>query len=125
MARRTVEDCIEKVPNQFELVLLASGRAKSLEAGADAMVAREGDKNPVIALREIGQGVLDLAVLKDGVIASMQKYAKTTEVGSDADELKEVESELSGEMVNPEDALYADNEFIASESFQVVEGTEA
>ena len=125
MARRTVEDCIKQIPNQFELVLLAAGRAKSLEAGADPVIAREGDKNPVVALREIGQGVLDLAVLKDGVVASMQKYAKTTEVGSDADELKEVESELSGETVNPEDALYADNEFIESEAFQVVEGTEA
>ena len=125
MARRTVEDCIKQIPNQFELVLLAAGRAKSLEAGADPVIAREGDKNPVVALREIGQGVLDLAVLKDGVIASMQKYAKTTEVGSDADELKEVESELSGETPNPEDALYADNEFIESEAFQVVEGTEA
>lgn len=125
MARRTVEDCIKMVPNQFELVLLASGRAKSLEAGADAIVPREGDKNPVIALREIGQGALDLNVLKEGVIASMQKYAKTTEVGSDADELKEVESELSGENINPEDVLYADNEFVESESFQVVEGTEA
>lgn len=125
MARRTVEDCIKQIPNQFELVLLAAGRAKSLEAGADPVIAREGDKNPVVALREIGQGVLDLAVLKDGVIASMQKYAKTTEVGSDADELKEVESELSGETQNPEDTLYADSEFIESESFQVVEGTEA
>ena len=123
MARRTVEDCIKRVPNHFELVLLASGRAKSLEAGADPMVAREGDKNPVVALREIGQDAVDLKLLREGVVASLQRYAVATEGDSDAEELKEVESELAG--ITTEDALYADNEFVESESFQVVEGTDA
>ncbi len=123
MARRTVEDCIQRVPNHFELVLLASGRAKSLDAGADPVVDREGDKNPVVALREIGQDAVDLKLLHEGVVASMQRYAAPTEADNDAEELKEVESELAGAL--QEDALYADNEFVESESFQVIEGTDA
>ncbi len=123
MARRTVEDCIEKVPNHFELVLLAAGRAKSLEAGADAMVEEEGDKNPVIALREIGQGAVNLNLLREGVVGSLQRYAVATESENDAEELREVDAELAGIAV--EDALYADNEFVESEAFQVVEGADA
>ena len=123
MARRTVEDCIARVPNHFELVLLAAGRSKSLEAGADPMVAREGDKNPVVALREIGQDAVDLNLLHDGVVASLQRYAKPTEADSDEQELKEVESELAG--VTTGDRLYADSEFVDAESFQVVEGSDA
>jgi len=123
MARRTVEDCMQRVPNHFELVLLASGRSKSLDAGADPMVAREGDKNPVVALREIGQDAVDLKLLHDGVVASLQQYAKPTEADSDEQELKEVEAELAG--VTTEDMLYTDREFVDAESFQVVEGTEA
>ena len=123
MARRTVEDCMQRIPNHFELVLLAAGRAKSLDAGADPMVPKEGDKNPVVALREIGQDAVNLKLLHDGVVSSLQRYAVATEADSDAEELKEVESELSG--ASMEDALYADNEFVESESFQVVEGTEA
>lgn len=123
MARRTVEDCMQKIPNHFELVLLAAGRAKSLDAGADPMVPPEGDKNPVVALREIGQDAVNLKLLHEGVVSSLQRYAVATEADSDAEELKEVESELSGTAM--EDALYADNEFVESESFQVVEGTEA
>lgn len=122
MARRTVEDCMQKVPNHFELVLLAAGRSKSLDAGADPMVAREGDKNPVVALREIGQDAVDLKLLHDGVVASLQRYAKPTEADSDEQELKEVEAELAG--VTTEDMLYSDNEIGDAESFQVVEGTE-
>ena len=122
MARRTVEDCMQRVPNHFELVLLAAGRSKSLEAGADPMVPREGDKNPVIALREIGQDAVDLKLLHEGVVASLQRYAKATEADSDEQELKEVEAELAG--VTTGDELYADNEFVDAESFQVVEGTE-
>ena len=71
MARRTVEDCTQRVPNHFELVLLAAGRAKSLDAGADPMVPREGDKNPVVALREIGQDAVDLKLLHDGVVTPL------------------------------------------------------
>ena len=58
MARVTVEDCIEKVPNRFELVLLAARRAREISAGASLTVPRDNDKNPVIALREISEETL-------------------------------------------------------------------
>ena len=123
MARRTVEDCMQRVPNHFELVLLAAGRSKSLDAGADPMVSPDGDKNPVVALREIGQDAVDLKLLHEGVVSSLQQYAKPTEADSDEQELKEVEAELAG--VTTEDMLYTDREFVDAESFQVVEGTDA
>ena len=58
MARVTVEDCIEKVDNRFDLVLMASHRARAISSGAPLAVARDNDKNPVVALREIGDGKL-------------------------------------------------------------------
>jgi DNA-directed RNA polymerase subunit omega len=66
MARVTVEDCIEKVPNRFNLVLLAAHRARAISAGSQIMVDRDNDKNPVVALREIADDVVDADDLKDG-----------------------------------------------------------
>ena len=59
MARVTVEDCIDKVDNRFDLVLMASHRARAISSGAPISVQRDNDKNPVVALREIGDGKLD------------------------------------------------------------------
>lgn len=116
MARVTVEDCVKKVPNRFDLVLLAAGRAKALTSGAPLTVERDNDKNTVVALREIEEGSIDLKTIKDNVVASLQKYAKPIEGADDAVELKEVEAEI-----NSEAPLYADTEFIDSDSFQVVD----
>ncbi len=60
MARVTVEDCVEKVPNRFELVLLAAQRARNLSRGEELTLDRDNDKNPVVALREIADETLDL-----------------------------------------------------------------
>ncbi|MEX2649964.1 MAG: DNA-directed RNA polymerase subunit omega [Alphaproteobacteria bacterium] len=79
MARLTVEDCIVRVPNRFELVMLSSQRARDLSAGATALLERENDKNPVIALREIAEGVVDLASLKAGLIHGMQRHLEVDE----------------------------------------------
>ncbi len=73
MARVTVEDCIEKVENRFELVLLASHRARLLAAGAPLTVDRDRDKNPVVALREIAEENVTPDHLRESVIGSMQK----------------------------------------------------
>lgn len=73
MARVTVEDCVEKVPNRFDLVLLASHRARVLTSGATLMVDRDKDKNPVVALREIADGGLDTEVLREDLVVSLQK----------------------------------------------------
>ena len=79
MARVTVEDCIEKVDNRFELVLLAAHRARLLAAGATLTVPRDNDKNPVVALREIGDGMIRPDDLKEEYIHSLQKYVEVDE----------------------------------------------
>lgn len=79
MARVTVEDCIDKVENRFELVLLASHRARMIAGGAALTVDRDRDKNPVVALREIADTRLAPADLKEELIHSLQKYVEVDE----------------------------------------------
>ena len=73
MARVTVEDCIEKVSNKFELVILAAERAKNISSGSPLTVDRDNDKNPVIALREIATDTIDVDALRLSQIISLQK----------------------------------------------------
>jgi len=84
MARVTVEDCIEKVPNRFELVLLASHRARSISQGAPLTVDRDNDKNPVVALREIADETVNSGDLHEDLIHSMQKLVEIDEPEPDA-----------------------------------------
>ena len=84
MARVTVEDCIEKVPNRFELVLLASHRARSISQGAPLTVDRDNDKNPVVALREIADETVDSGDLHEDLVHSMQKLVEVDEPEPDA-----------------------------------------
>ena len=84
MARVTVEDCVVKIPNRFELVLLAGQRARDLSAGAAETVERENDKNPVIALREIADETIDLEELHDALIFGLQKYVEVDEPEDDS-----------------------------------------
>jgi len=79
MARVTVEDCVDKVENRFELVLIASHRARGIAAGAPTMVDRDNDKNPVIALREIAESALVPEDLKEDFIQSLQKQVEVDE----------------------------------------------
>jgi DNA-directed RNA polymerase subunit omega len=79
MARVTVEDCIDKIDNRFELVLLAAHRARLLASGAQPLVKRDNDKNPVIALREIADEQLSPGDLKEEFIHSMQKFVEVDE----------------------------------------------
>lgn len=79
MARVTVEDCIDKVDNRFELVLLAGHRARQISQGAQITVERNNDKNPVIALREIADEILSPADLKEDLIHSLQKHVEVDE----------------------------------------------
>ena len=65
MARVTVEDCIEKIPNRFRLVLMAAHRARNISAGSELTIDRDNDKNPVVALREIADETLDMDALKE------------------------------------------------------------
>jgi DNA-directed RNA polymerase subunit omega len=79
MARVTVEDCIDKVDNRFELVLLASHRARLISAGAPLTIDRDRDKNPVVALREIADETIAPDDLKEQLIHSLQKYVEVDE----------------------------------------------
>ncbi len=84
MARVTVEDCIIKVPNRFELVLLAGKRARDLSSGTTETVERENDKNPVVALREIAEETISLEELNDALIFGLQKYVEVDEPEDDS-----------------------------------------
>jgi DNA-directed RNA polymerase subunit omega len=79
MARVTVEDCIDKVENRFELVLLASHRARLISQGASITIDRDNDKNPVVALREIADEMLSPDDLKEDLIHSLQKHVEVDE----------------------------------------------
>ena len=72
MARVTVEDCIEEIPNRFELVLMAAHRARMIREGSPLTVNRDNDKDPVVALREIADTSVDLKVVKESFVSSLQ-----------------------------------------------------
>jgi DNA-directed RNA polymerase subunit omega len=84
MARVTVEDCIDKVDNRFELVLLAGHRARQISQGQPITIERDNDKNPVVALREIADETLSPGDLKEDLIHSLQKHVEVDEPEADA-----------------------------------------
>jgi DNA-directed RNA polymerase subunit omega len=92
MARVTVEDCVVKVPNRFELVLLAAPRAREITSGAPLSLDRDDDKNPVVALREIAETTVALDHLKDSLVRGMQKHVEMDE----PEEAPELEQTLFG-----------------------------
>ena len=73
MARVTVEDCVDKIPNRFDLVLLAAERARSISGGAELTIDRDRDKNPVVALREIAEETVRPVILMENLVQSLQK----------------------------------------------------
>jgi DNA-directed RNA polymerase subunit omega len=85
MARVTVEDCVLKVPNRFELVLLAAQRARDVAAGAQITLERDNDKNPVVALREIADETIPLDALQNSLIKGMQKHVEIDEPEEDTE----------------------------------------
>lgn len=87
MARVTVEDCVDKVPNRFELVLLAGHRARQISSGGEITVSRDNDKNPVVALREIAEETLSPGDLEEDLIHSLQKQVEVDEPEGDADDI--------------------------------------
>ncbi|WP_274424264.1 DNA-directed RNA polymerase subunit omega [Chelativorans sp. YIM 93263] len=87
MARVTVEDCIDKVENRFDLVLLAGHRARQVSQGEQITVDRDNDKNPVVALREIAEETLSPGDLKEDLIHSLQKHVEVDEPEPDLPEL--------------------------------------
>jgi DNA-directed RNA polymerase subunit omega len=94
MARVTVEDCIIRIPNRFELVMMAAQRARNISAGSQLTVDRDRDKNPVVALREIADSTIGLDELEDSLIQSQQKYAAREDQDEDVPEFDALEGEL-------------------------------
>lgn len=85
MARVTVEDCVDKVPNRFELVLLAGQRARQISSGASLTVDRDNDKNPVVALREIAEETITPADLREALVHGLQKHVEVDEPEEESD----------------------------------------
>ena len=79
MARVTIEDCIDKIHNRFELVLLAGQRARAISSGAPITVDRDNDKNPVVSLREIAEETVQPDRLREDLLASLQRYSRSEE----------------------------------------------
>jgi len=89
MARVTVEDCVLKVDNRFELIVLASHRGREITAGAELTLPRDNDKNPVVSLREIAEETIVVEDLKEDMIVSMQNQIMDDEVSAKTDEESE------------------------------------
>ena len=104
MARVTVEDCVEKVPNRFALVLLSAHRARGISAGAALLVDRDNDKNPVVALREIADETVIPADLLETVVVALQRVDERTEA--------EDEAEIVGLLAEPQHMNMAEAELI-------------
>ncbi|MDP1669339.1 DNA-directed RNA polymerase subunit omega [Phaeovulum sp.] len=98
MARVTVEDCVDKVPNRFELVMLAAHRAREIQAGSPITIDRDNDKNPVVALREIADETQAASDLNERLIASNQ-----TQIEVDEPEEDRMSQLMSGEPDRPRD----------------------
>lgn len=98
MARVTVEDCVTKIPNRFELVMLASQRARDISAGSDLTIERDNDKNPVVALREIAEDKFTPDDLREALIGALQRYAELDEPEEELMKLPGSDSELLGDI---------------------------
>ena len=122
MARVTVEDCVLRVPNRFELVLLASQRARDITAGAPISLDRDNDKNPVVALREIADEMVHLDLLKNAVITGMQKHVEIDEPEEDGDvEVGNQQWPIDLARVSAEDDTAAVDEEMQEDMLEVAE----
>ena len=102
MARVTVEDCIEKIPNRFDLVLAAAQRARHISTGNPLTIDRDNDKNPVVALREIADETIDPDKLRDDIVKGLQKLTNPELIEDEEDENLEDNSLEENYTVNDE-----------------------
>ena len=119
MARVTVEDCVLKVPNRFELVLLAAQRAREITSGSPLSIDRDDDKNPVVALREIADETVGLEHLRTSVVRGMQKHVEIDE----PEESHELDAALFG-VAPPSAALVDDEADVETEDLDEEDGEE-
>ncbi len=105
MARVTVEDCVDKIPNRFELVLLAAHRARAITSGSNLLVDRDNDKNPVVSLREIASTKLKPEALREEFLLSLQRHIETDE--PEAEKAAMAEAADTPEFAHISEAEYA------------------
>ena len=95
MARVTVEDCIDKIPNRYELLMVAAQRAKDISSGSPLTVDRDNDKNSVVALREIAEETVSIEELQRSLVMGLQKYVEVEEPEEEELEIMAAERELA------------------------------
>lgn len=117
MARVTVEDCVEKVPNRFNLVLLAAHRARLIASGGELLVDRDNDKNPVVSLREIAEGAVKPDSLTEGLVATLQRVDERTDAEEETETLALLADPRHAQMSEQElvRALQSDRDGVAQE----------
>ncbi len=126
MARVTVEDCVTRVPNRFELVMVAAQRGRNIGAGAPLTLDRDNDKNAVVALREIAEAKVDLKELENGLIRGLQTVVEADEPEGEemdllpiseevAEELGEQRGEARADEVMSEDELHFEDDVAAAQ----------
>ena len=108
MARVTVEDCIEKIPNRFELVLTAGQRARAIQKGEILTIDRDNDKNPVVALREIASETIDKTKVQDAIIRGLQRLNDREEEVLADDASDEARNEMESLSSQYEEDLYGE-----------------
>jgi DNA-directed RNA polymerase subunit omega len=120
MARVTVEDCVVRIPNRFDLVMVAAQRAREISAGGLLTVDRDNDKNPVVSLREIADGTVNLEELSESVVTGLQKHVENDEpeeegqgfgVGAGEDLLAEMQQAQISEEEAEDADMAIDGEF--------------
>lgn len=124
MARVTVEDCVLKIPNRFELVMLAAQRARDISSGAQITIDRDRDKNPVVALREIADETVDLDALREGLVKGLQKHVEADEPEEDTIDAQMGENLLGTLADNPAAAGVRDQDVIDEEDMLIEGGEE-
>lgn len=115
MARVTVEDCVVKVPNRFELVLVAAQRARDISSGSKLSVERDNDKNPVVALREIAEDTIPLDGLRNALVSGLQKHVEVDEPEEDEMESFMPDRDMGFENIASEDEAMEDGLSVSEE----------
>jgi DNA-directed RNA polymerase subunit omega len=128
MARVTVEDCVTRVPNRFELVMLAAQRGRNIGAGAPLTLDRDNDKNAVVALREIAEAKVELKELENGLIRGLQTVVEADEPEGEemdllplSDELGDERGEARADEVMSEDELHFEDDAAAQEAAEDID----
>jgi DNA-directed RNA polymerase subunit omega len=105
MARVTVEDCVLKIPNRFELVMLAAQRARNISAGAAMTIEKNNDKNHVVALREIAEETVELDDLEEGLVKGLQRFVETDDPEEDEMDMLSIQQGLDEDGENAQPAM--------------------